>query len=470
MRTTISSGENGHSYIKLYGRAGCSPVLLLYNRFMDKNQTVELKITDMTSDGRGVGRAHGMACFVDGAVAGDTVLARITRVKKSYCLAATETIIKSSPDRREPYCEYMGECGGCPFGLLTDEAENRLKEKHVYDKLVRIAGIEIPKVRHILRAARPFNYRNKAVMSVDESGRVGFIARAGSRVIDCKTCALQAPSVEVCAEALRTFIACENIGCIKRMTVKTAFATGEVMVILEISGKGIPGWEKFVMMIDDALTGDYSLESVTLVDGNGRCRVLAGRRTITDELCGLKFEISPLSFYQVNHDMTEKLYETALRYAGLTGAETILDLYCGIGTIGLSAARSGAAKVIGVESAKEAVIAANRNAVINGTANAVYECGMAETVVPELISDGIKPDVVILDPPRRGCDAALIDSVAKATPKRIVYVSCDPATLARDVRKFIDNKYEFIEATPVQMFLHTGHIEVVTLLTRTAKQ
>ncbi len=466
----------------------------------------------MTAEGQGIGRNNGMAVFVAGAVVGDTVLAELTRVKKHYALAKTVEILEPSPDREADGCEISHLCGGCPYGKLRYDAQLHLKEKQVRDKLIRLGGLESPNVQPILGMEKPIHYRNKAVMSVwagglhtrkggiaENQGKplVGFFRGKSHETVDCKDCLLQSPPAMAAAEVLRSFIASDNItvydpkwekGLFRRLAVKTAYGTGEVMVILVINGKGIPNGEKLVQMLDDAIyalpvTEDgiqYSLESVVINvnrerDGRvfgGEWITLAGRPTILDVMGGLKFEVSPGSFYQVNPVQTEVLYKKAIDYAELSGGETVLDLYCGVGTIGLFAAAYGAANVIGIESVRSAVIDANRNAVINGIVHARYVCGKAEEELPRLLSGNgsaeeslqiEKADVVFLDPPRAGCDRKLLDAVAEAQPRRIVYVSCDPATLARDSRYLTEKGYTFAEATPVDMFPHTGSVETVAL-------
>ena len=284
-------------------------------------------------------------------------------------------------------------------------------------------------------------------------------------------------------------------GLMRHMIVRTAAGTGQVMVILVINGKAIPNAQKLVEMLDEAIYNvpvyddgpmagvEFSLESVVINVNKSKnlegpilgeeCITIAGKPTITEEVSGMKFEISPLSFYQVNREQMVKLYDKVLEYADLKGGETVLDLYCGVGTIGLFCAREMEKKaresaaepgqVIGIESIKGAVLDANRNATINGIVNARYVCGKAEEVLPKMM---VQADVAILDPPRAGCDERLLEAVVKAEPEKIVYVSCDPATLARDIKWLGEHGYEFKEATPCDMFPWTGHVETVCLLSR----
>ena len=468
----------------------------------------------MTTEGQGVGKSNGFAVFVKGAIVGDTVTAELTKVKKNYAFARMAEILEPSSDRIENPCPHFSECGGCPYGELNYSAQLKLKEKQVRDKLIRLGGLKDPLVRPIQGMDSPFNYRNKAVMAVWAGGlltrkggiaenldrpSVGFHRAKSHELVDCRDCLLQSPPAMAAAEVLRSFIVSDNItvydpkwgkGLFRSLVVKTAGNTGEVMVILVVNGKGIPNGEKLVRMLDDAIyqlpageDSGYSLESV-IVNVNREKGdqlfgeewiTLAGKPTILDTIGGLNFEISPSSFYQVNPVQTEKLYAKALEYAGPSGSETVLDLYCGVGTIGLFAAAAGAARVIGIESVKSAVIDANRNAVINGIVNARYVCGKAEEELPKLLSgeglsDGSlkvdKADVVFLDPPRAGCDRSLLSAAVEAGPSRIVYVSCDPATLARDIRILTEMGYSFVEATPVDMFPWTAHVETVALLSK----
>ncbi len=489
-----------------------------------QNKTVELLITDFTDMGQGVGRIpegaedalSGLTVFVEGAYPGDTVRARITKVKKNFANAETVEILEASEDRlsEAEICPYAGTCGGCVYAGYSYEGQLRLKEKQVCDKLTRLGGLEEPKVNPIIGMPEPAFYRNKAEFAIGPGGEVGFFSAKSHKVIDCKTCLLQMPSAMAAAEALREYIARvkpsiydrkTGKGLLRGMVVKTAAGTGEVMVIIIATSKELPQVEVLAELLDNAIYTEpgegeagYSLESLVVninrenanqILGE-KCEIIAGKPVIADKASvgdiELDFEISPLAFYQVNPLQTKKLYGKALEYAELCGNEAVFDLYCGVGTIGLFSAklmaeRSGSAGgkgyIYGIESVKGAILDANRNAVINGIVNARFLCGKAEDEISKL-TEGytdrfneavapISPDVVILDPPRAGCDERLLEAVSESAPSRIVYVSCDPATLARDVKYLTACGYEFIEATPVDMFPHTGHCEVVTLLVRT---
>jgi len=434
-------------------------------------------------------------------------------------------VVEESDLRQEPICQYAGQCGGCAFQKMTYEGQLELKKKQIVDKLVRLGGLEEPKVNDAIGMEEPFRYRNKASMPVSTGGlitrkggivepvhepRIGFYQAKSHDVVDCEDCMLQSEPVMAAARALRQFMEEDNItsydprwekGLMRHMIVRTAMGTGQVMVILVINGKGIPNASKLVQMLDDAifdvpvyeegpLAGiEFSLESVVInINKNNtsdilgeECITLAGSPTIMEKVGDLEFEISPLSFYQVNPQQMEKLYGKVVEYADLKGGETVLDLYCGVGSIGLFLAddmrKKGdeAGRVIGIESVKPAVIDANRNAVVNGIVNARYVCGKAEEEMPKMVSgEGLKDeslritqaDVVILDPPRAGCEEELLKAVVNVDPSKIVYVSCDPATLARDIKYLVANGYEFVEATPVDLFPWTSHCEVASLLVR----
>ncbi len=486
---------------------------------MEKGQILRLKIEDMSGEGKGIGKAQGFAVFVDNCILGDEINVELTKVKKNYGFGRIVEIIEPSPERITPSCPYDGVCGGCQYGGLDYSAQLKLKEKQVRDKLIRLGALENPKVNPTVGMDEPFRYRNKASMPVSTGGlitkkggivipvhepRVGFFQPKSHEVVDCQDCMLQSEPAMAAAKALRQFMEEDNItsydprwekGLMRHMIVRTAAGTGQVMVILVINGKGIPNAAKLIDMLDEAIFNvpvyeegplagvEFTLESVILKINKKKtseilgeeCITLAGKPTILEEIGGLNFEISPLSFYQVNRLQMVRLYEKALEYADMKGGETVLDLYCGVGTIGLFCAAAGAGRVIGIESVKGAVLDANRNAVINGIVNARYVCGKAEEELPKLVSgEGLKDeslrisnaDVVILDPPRSGCDRVLLDTVIDIKPNQIVYVSCDPATLARDIKYLTEKGFEFVEATPVDMFPWTGAIEVVCSLKR----
>ncbi len=457
----------------------------------EKGQLVQLDIMDMSDQGLAIGKTNGMAVFVSGPIPGDKVTARLTKLKRNYAFGELISVDEESPWRQDCFCVHGEDCGGCPYGEIQYEKQLKIKEKQVKDKLVRLGGLNNPKVNPIIPMEEPLYYRNKAALSVSTGGNimrkggiienlgpveVGFYDSASHKVFHCVDCRIQSPAAMAAGEALRQFMEEDNItawdekwkqGLMKTMVVKTGFATGEVMVVLGINGKGIPNGEKMVGMLSDAIyeTG-FELESVVL--DNGKDLVfLAGKKSIREKVGALEVEISPRSFFQVNPVMTEILYDLVRRYASLTGEENVLDLYCGIGTIGLYCAPN-AGYVLGIEEEKQSILDANRNATINGIVNARFLSGKAENVLPKLLEgEGDKDlvqvaknaDVVILDPPRAGCHPALLDAVVETGPDRIVYMSCDPGTLARDVKILGEQGYAFVEATPVDNLLPwTGHV------------
>jgi len=397
-----------------------------------ENERFELMIEDVSTQGEGIGRREGLVVFVPGALPGDRVLAEIREDKGRFAKAALIEMLEASPDRVKPRCPHAAECGGCPLMGLSYEAQLRLKERRVRDALTRIAGLEEPVLRPIIGMAEPWRFRNKAEFAV-RGNTCGYMKRGSHDIIPVGDCLIQSEAAMARLAQLRDELK-PTQKYFTRATIRTS-ASGEVMTILE--GK----------------------------DGS----VQADRRVLRDEIVTdmgtLKTEVSPLSFYQVNPQQCGRLYSKVQEYAALTGSERILDLYCGAGSIGLSMA-SKISKLIGVESVKDAVIDANRNAVINGIVNDQFICGRAEDVLPTKLQ-GVKADVVILDPPRAGCAKSLLDCVLTTGADRLIYVSCDPSTLARDLKILTAGGYRFAEATPVDMFPHSLHVETVVLMSRT---
>lgn len=511
---------------------------------MEKGQTVTIRIDDMSIEGQGIGKADGFVIFVDDAVPGDVVRAELVKVKKSYGIAKPVEVIEVSEARTEIFdCPSLEEgCGGCPYSSIDYSAQLSIKERQIREKLQRIAGLEDPLIRPITgmqeddnNGSGPFRYRNKAQFPVTTGGiitrkggivenlgepAVGFYKPKSHDIVDCPDCYLQSMAAVAAADALRRFMKEDNItawdpkwdkGLMRHLIVKTGFSTGEVMVILVINGNGIPNIHKLIGMLDEAIyDAGYSLESVVLSIRKGgysgksgtsgshggdimgeKNIVAAGKGVIKDMIGSLEFEISPASFYQVNPVQAKRLYDKVREYCvrDRSGEKPVLlDLYCGVGTIGLYCADIVQA-VVGVEAVKEAVIDANRNAVINGIVNARYVCGRAEEILPmyasyqedvaekagEEDSTGCDVDaetaelvrkagVAVLDPPRAGCRPELLEAVAAIGVDRIIYVSCDPATLARDIKILGELGYEFAEAAPYDMFPWTGHCETIVLL------
>lgn len=479
----------------------------------EKGQIFQVEIEDISSQGQGIGRAGGMAVFVPDTIPGDTAEIQLTKLKKNYAFARLLTIITPSRARVEPPCRdgFEKGCGGCALMRMDYRGQLKLKEKQVRDKLRRLGAQTDPQVNPVIGMEEPFRYRNKAQFPVSTGGiitrkggiveasgqpTVGFFKPRSHEVVDCRDCLIQSPAAMAAADALRRFMEEDHItawderwekGLMRHLIVKTAFGTGEVMVILVINGKGIPNGEKLAAMLDEAIyEAGFSLESIVLNINKKKsakimgdeCITMAGKPVIRETIGTLSFEISPMSFYQINPVQMKKLYDKVLEYANLTGSETVLDLYCGVGSIGLYCAGK-ARQVIGIESVQDAVLDANRNAVINGIVNARFVCGKAEEELPRLLaSEGGEDeiaaavraaDVILFDPPRAGCRPELLQAACSTGAERIIYVSCDPATMARDIRLLEELGYEFREATPVDMFPWTGAVETVCLLSRTNK-
>lgn len=446
---------------------------------MQKNDIIILDITDMTTDGSGVGHYDGMAVFVPLAAVGDTLSVRILKVKKSYCYGKIEEIIKPSADRLENDCAVFNQCGGCVYRHIDYKAECEIKKNKVAAAVKRIGGINL-EAQDIIPSNRVERYRNKAQLPISADGAFGFFAKHSHRVVPCSQCLLQ-PQIfdEIMAGVTHwareygivPYDETKNKGLFRHLYLRIAEKTDEIMAVAVINGNKLPFENEFVQCIK-SVCGDR-LKSVQINENKEKtnvimgkkCRTLYGQDYITDILCGIKVRISPLSFYQVNRDMAEKLYLKAADYAKPQG-KNILDLYCGAGTIGLSMANE-AASVVGVEVVPEAIEDAKFNARNNGIGNARFICADAAKAAKVLAAENYRPDVVIVDPPRKGCEESLINIVTdEFSPERVVYVSCDPATLARDAAIFENNGYKLKEYTPVDLFPRTSHVESVALFTK----
>ena len=448
---------------------------------MRKNDEIILDITDVTNEGSGVGKYEGMAVFVPLTAVGDKALVRILKVKKNYAYGKAMEIIVPSKDRIAPDCSVFSKCGGCVFRHIDYKSEARLKEKKVYECIKRLGGIDMPP-QSIVCGENIGCYRNKAQYPISAEGKAGFYAFHSHRIIPVGDCLLQPTIFSSIVKLCECWIEENNIsiydeskhkGLLRHIYIRIAEKTGEIMLTLVINGDTVNYIESLISSLKK-LCGE-SLKSVQLninkentnVILGKKCVLLYGEPYITDILCGVKVRLSPLSFYQVNRTMAEKLYKKAQEYAEPEG-KNILDLYCGAGTIGLSMANI-AKSIIGVEIVPEAVEDAQFNAKNNGIENARFICADAAEAARKLADENISADVVILDPPRKGCSPELIKTVAcDFAPERVVYVSCDPATLARDIKIFAELGYELREYTPVDLFPRTSHVECCAWLCRTA--
>lgn len=457
-----------------------------------KNEIVTFHITGYTSEGSGVGRLNdqpdGLAVFVPHAAIGDWLKVRIVKPASHYAFGRIEEILSPSPDRISPDCDCCPPCGGCVFRHISYEAECQAKWEKVRDCLTRLGGIDHPTMEPIMAAPSPLRYRNKAEfpLGVDESGNpvLGFYAPRSHRIIPCRSCLLQ-PAIfdEIAAVFLQwvkqsgnpVYQETEHRGVLRHLYLRYAGSTGQVMVCVVANATQLKDEEELCHLLTSRFPQITSIilnrnqEKTNVILGPD-CRTLYGTPELTDTLCGLQIRLSPLSFYQVNREQTQRLYQKAAELCRLTGQETLLDLYCGAGTIGLSMAHK-VKKVIGVEIVPEAVENARGNAKTNGIQNAEFLCMDAPQAAQHLKEQGLTPDVVVLDPPRKGCGEALCHTVSDMAPARVVYVSCDPATLARDLTYFAANGYHLVTAVPVDLFPRTRHIETVVLLSKlTTKQ
>lgn len=447
-----------------------------------KNQEIQLHIDGVTSEGSGVGRYDGQAVFVANSFIGDELLVHIIKAKKTYAVGKIVKIIKPSEDRIEIDCPYFSQCGGCVYRHINYEAEKRIKTAKVKDAFLRLAHLDVP-VKEIV-TCDSIRYRNKAEYPVSRElngVNIGFYASRTHRIVDAQDCLLQPKEFAKIVESIREWIFNNHIttwnsenceGLLRHIYIRKGFSSGEIMVCLVVTSENVPNIDELVATLKEingvmSISLNINNENTNVILGD-KVKIIWGNEKITDTLCGVKIELSPLSFYQVNHDCAELLYGKAKEYAGLTGTETVIDLYCGAGTIGLSMAHD-AEKIIGIEIIPEAIEDAKRNAKRNGIDNAEFYCMDAKDAVKMLSDKGIKPDVVLLDPPRKGCDETVLSFVAEMEPQRIVYVSCDVSTQSRDCAILKTLGYETKEVTPVDMFPRTSHVESVVLLTKVHK-
>lgn len=441
-----------------------------------------IEIEDLGINGEGIGRISNFTVFVEGALPGEQAHIQITKVNKRYGIGKLLNINRTSQDREDPQCPYYNRCGGCQLQHLRYEAQLRYKEKVVLDNLQRIGRLQDVYVHPIIGMDNPWEYRNKSQFPVGlqrDSIAVGFYAKKSHDVVDMEGCKIQRSFNEKVISVMKEYMNRFRIpvyqeknhkGLIRHVLTKIGFVSGEVMVVVVVNGRELPHSDILSDMMREGIPELRSLvlnvntrkSSVVLGDEN---ILLWGREYIRDYIGSLEFQISPLSFFQVNPIQTEKLYEKALEYAGLTGKELVLDAYCGIGTISLFFARK-ADKVIGVELVDQAIRDAKHNAALNRIRNVDFIAGAVEQVVPQLLEQGIQPDIVVLDPPRKGCDETVLDAIVKSGPSRIVYVSCNPSTLARDLAFLNHHGYSAKEIQPVDMFPHTMHVETVCLMSR----
>lgn len=450
---------------------------------MKKNDIIDLKIETIVSDGNGFGRFDGMAVFVPFTAKGDEIKCKIVKVNKTSAYGIVEKIISSSPDRQTNSCESFPKCGGCAFCHISYESEVRAKSEFVVNAFTKIGGFKNIPYEGTIPSDNEFYYRNKAQypLSTDESGKtvVGFYAPRSHRVIPCKSCKLQ-PKIfseitdEICKylddKKIPVYDESTHKGLARHIYLRKGFHSGEIMVCLIVTKGKTQLFEelanKLVKKFPDVRSVVLNINSdVTNVITGKKCITLLGKDYITDTMCGKVIKISPLSFYQVNTLQAEKFYECAAEFAELKGNETVIDLYCGAGTVGLSMSDK-IHKLYGCEIVPEAIENANENARHNKIENAEFFCMDSGDFAKFIFEKGVKPDVIITDPPRKGCSTQALSQIIKMSPEKIIMISCNAATGARDVRFLCENGYEFERLKAFDSFPRTVHVETVVLMSR----
>lgn len=448
-----------------------------------KNDLLTVVIEDMGHDGEGIGKAEGYTLFIKDAVIGDTVEAKIMKAKKNYGYARLMRVLNPSPYRVEPKCPCARACGGCQLQFLSYEKQLEFKKNKVKGNLERIGGFGQVEIEKVIGMENPWRYRNKAQFPVgkNKDGEIitGFYAGRTHSIIPNRNCYLGAEVNEEILNQVIAYMTDNHVepyeeaggkGLVRHVLIRNGFKTGEIMVCIIANGRTLPKVNNLI----ERLQTIPGMTSISLNVNTKRNNVILGdevitlwgQETISDYIGDIKFEISPLSFYQVNPVQTEKLYGTALEYAGLTGKETVWDLYCGIGTISLFLAQK-AKQVYGVEIVPPAIEDAKRNARRNGIENAEFYVGKAEEVLPQKHEEeGIRADVIVVDPPRKGCEPEVLDTMLHMKPERIVYVSCDSATLARDLKILCEKEYQIEKVAVCDMFGNSVHVETVCKLVR----
>lgn len=447
-----------------------------------RGQKYTIDIVSMGHSGEGVGKYEDFTVFIPYALVGEKVEVLITEVKKSYAKGRLLEIITKSPDRTTPKCNIYDQCGGCQMQHLTYDAQLKMKQQQVIDAVERIAKQTATIIHPTIGAKSPWNYRNKMQFPVARKGNdiiVGCYAQGSHSIIDTQNCCIQNESNNIIANAVRGIIKRLNIstydektrrGVIRHIIGRVGAASGEVMVVLVTNTEILPKQEKIIAELRGNIPGlvsimqNINMENTNVAMGK-RTLKLWGELSITDKMGGLTFNISARSFFQVNTVQAEILYNKAVEYAGLTGKEIVIDAYCGTGTITLFLAKQ-AKKVYGIEIIASAITDANKNATCNQISNTEFITGDATEVMPKLYQEGIRPDVIVVDPPRAGCEKIVLEAFARMNPTRIVYVSCNPASLARDIAILANLGYLAKEIQPVDMFSETSHVEAVCKLVR----
>ena len=445
-------------------------------------KTYTININGLGHSGEGVGRYQDFTVFVPQALPGETVTAVITTVKKTYATGRLVTVDSPSPHRIAPACSLYTQCGGCQLQHISYEEQLHVKRQQVIDALTRIGKLTDVVVHPTLGAANPWYYRNKMQFPVGEKNgkvAVGCFSQGSHDIVDTDNCMIQHQINNDIAREVKAIITDLGIepynertgrGIIRHVLGRVGTATGEVMVVLVTATDRLPERQALINRLQANIAGLVSIvqnvnpKHTNIILGN-KTATLWGSDTITDKLGEFSFVISARSFFQVNTAQAETLYNQAVKYAGLTGSETVIDAYCGTGTIALFLARQ-ASRVYGIEIVEQAIRDARKNAVNNGVTNVEFVVGDATLIMPQLFKQGIRPDVIVVDPPRAGCEQKVLETFAQMEPKRIIYVSCNPASLARDLAVLAGMGYATREVQPVDMFAQTFHVETVTLLQR----
>ncbi|MDG5785966.1 23S rRNA (uracil(1939)-C(5))-methyltransferase RlmD [Evansella sp. AB-P1] len=447
---------------------------------VEKNQLLQVTFEDLTHDGAAVAKIDNFPIFVQRGLPGERATIKVVKLKKNYGFGRLMETIEESQHRTEPPCPIFKECGGCQLQHLSYEGQLKHKQKHVRDVLERIGGITNAVVHPTLGMNEPWRYRNKAQVPFgeEEGGLVaGFYAERSHKIIDMESCMIQHEANDEVVQTVKTIAKKYGIrayddqkhkGTLRHVVVRYGKITKEIMVVLVTKGKELPNKKNIIEEIRSSIPNVKSIvqninpKRTNVVFGD-KTEVLWGEEVIYDFIGDIKFAISARSFYQVNPEQTKVLYDKALVYAKLTGKETVIDAYCGIGTISLFLAQK-ARHVYGVEIVPEAIADAKKNARLNHIENVNFAVGEAEKVMPWWYAQGIRPDVIVVDPPRKGCDEAFLETIVNMKPDRVVYVSCNPATLARDLKYLAEHGFEAKEIQPVDMFPHTTHVECVALI------
>jgi len=445
-------------------------------------ERIELDIVDISTEGMGVGKYDGFTFFVEGGTIGDKVLCEIVNLKKSFGIGKVVNIIKPSPYRVEPKCEYFNQCDGCELHNLKYDKQLELKTNIVKNNLERIGKIKGVLVKNTIGMEYPYRYRNKAEFKVGKNYEIGYFKRGTHEIYPVEKSIIQKETVDVVIGLIKEFMAKYKVdgydrknkkGIIKNLVVRTN-RDNQVMVIIVTQSEKLPHKKELIELLANneevqivSIYQNINSKDTSVILGPKDIK-LYGEDRLVDYIGEYKFLISPKSFFQVNPIQTKILYDKVVEYLSLSGNETVADLYCGIGTISLYMSKY-AKKVYGVEVVKEAIEDANENKKLNKVDNVEFILGKSEDILPKLNNKGIKIDAIVVDPPRKGLDRTLIDSIIETNPEKIVYVSCNPSTLARDLGYLVEGVYRVVEAQPVDMFPHTTHVECVTLMSRVKK-